>query len=388
MIRACALALLLTAAAAAPVAAAPPIVPFEVAAEPGLVVDDWAKGLDHPWAIAWLPDGRALVSERPGRLRFVGRDGRIGPAIAGVPKVLALGQGGLLDLAPSPDFARNQLLYFTYIAGTPDANRLVLGRGRLVGDRLVEVRELARNPVAKPGGQNLGGRLLWLPDGSLLLSVGDGGNTVRLDGALIRNKAQDPHSWFGKLLRLDADGQPAAGNPGLGARRGQWSPALWTLGNRNIEGLARDGKTGAIWATEHGARGGDELNRIIGGRNYGWPAVTYSREYSGAEITSVRARADITPPVSVWTPSIAPSGLAIYRARAIPSLAGAILAGGLQSADVRVIRLGADGRPAAEHRIRIGARVRDVRVGPDGLVYVLTDAADGRILRLRAAPRP
>lgn len=374
-------------AAAAPVNP-PPIVPYEVPAEPGLAAEPWASGLDHPWAIGWLPDGRALVSERPGRLRLIARDGSVGPAIAGVPKVLALGQGGLLDLALHPDFARNQLVYFSYLAGSADANRLVLGRARLAEDRLADVRELRHNPVAKPGGQNLGGRLLWLPDGTLLMSVGDGGNAVRLDGALIREKSQDPRSWFGKLLRLTAEGRAAAGNPGQAAERGQWSDVLWTLGNRNIQGLARDSETGAIWATEHGARGGDELNRIRAGGNYGWPAVTYSREYSGGEITSLRHRPDVTPPVSVWTPSIAPSGLAVYRARAIPALAGAILAGGLQSADVRVIRLAADGRPASERRVRIGARVRDVRVGPDGLVYVLTDAADGRILRLRPSAAP
>ncbi len=362
----------------------PPVIAFEVPAENGLQAQVWAEGLNHPWSIAWLPDGRALVTERPGRLRIISTDGQLSPPVAGVPAVAAVGQGGLLDVALHPEFARNQLIYLTYLSGNESANRIALARGRLVDGKLADVVELLHNPVAKPQGQNLGSRLLWLPDGSLLMSVGDGGNNVYLDGGLIRNKSQQPNSWFGKILRLTAEGKPAPGNPGLGAQRGKWDPHVWTLGNRNAQGLARDSKTGIVWATEHGARGGDELNRIAGGHNYGWPEVTYSREYSGLPITSVRARAGVTDPVSVWIPSIAPSGLAIYRARAIPSLSGAILAGGLRSEDVRIIRLDARGQPQSEHRLRLGARVRDVRVGPDGLVYVLTDEGKGQIIRLRA----
>ncbi len=375
------LSLLAAPVLAAPALAAPPVVPFEVPAEPGLRVETVADGLEHPWALAFLPDGRMLVSERPGRLRFVARDGRLSAPIAGLPAVAAVGQGGLLDVALAPDFARTGLVYFTHAVGTDTANRTALSRGRLVGSRLQGVTELARNPVAKTGGAHFGSRLLFLPDGTLLMSVGDGGNpNIRLNGANIRDQAQNPRAWFGKVLRLTADGRPAPGNPGRG-----WDAHVWTMGHRNIQGLARDPRTGAIFATEHGAQGGDELNRLRAGGNFGWPLVTYSREYSGRPITAERSRPGMVDPVSVWTPSIAASGLAVYRGTAIPALDGALLAGGLMSQDVRVIRLGADGRPARETRIEVGARVRDVRVGPDGLVYLLTDEEEGRLLRLRPA---
>lgn len=366
---------------AAPVLAQPPVVPFEVPAEPGIRVETVAEGLEHPWALAFLPDGRMLVTERPGRLRFVAKDGRLSAPVAGVPAVAAVGQGGLLDVALAPDFARTGTLYLTHSVGTDRANMTALTRARLAGGRLAEVTELVRNPVAKTGGAHFGARLLVLPDGTLLMSVGDGGNpNVKLEGANIRDQAQNPRAWFGKVLRLTADGRPAPGNPGRG-----WDAHVWTMGHRNIQGLARDPRTGAIFATEHGAQGGDELNRLAAGGNYGWPLVTHSREYSGKPISAERSRPGMVDPLSVWTPSIAASGLAVYRGPAMPALDGAILAGGLMSQDVRVIRLDASGRPARETRIEVGARVRDVRVGPDGLVYVLTDAEEGKLLRLRPA---
>lgn len=372
------------AAIAVPACAAPPIVAFEVPAEAGLVQETWATGLEKPWGIAWLPDGRALVTEKGGALRILGKDGRPGAPVSGTPAVAAVGQGGLLDVAVHPDFARNGFVYLTHSVGTDKANQTALSRGKLVGNTLTGVTELLRNPVAKPGGAHFGSRLAWLPDGTLLMSVGDGGNVnIRLEDQPIRRNAQDPKRYFGKVLRVTADGAPAPGNPGLGARKGEWDPRVWSMGHRNIQGLALDPKTGTVWATEHGARGGDELNRLVGGGNHGWPLVTYSLEYSGEPITDERSRPGFRDPVSVWTPSIAASGLAVYRAKAIPSLDGAVLAGGLMSQDVRVIRIGADGAPASERRVVIGARVRDVAVGPDGLVYVLTDEEAGRIIRLK-----
>lgn len=364
--------------------AAPPVVAFEVPAETGLSQEVWATGLNKPWGIAWLPDGRALVSEKAGTLRLLGKDGAVGAPLTGVPGVAAVGQGGLLDVALHPDFATNGLVYLAHSVGDAKANQTALSRGKLEGNALVGVTELFRNPVSKTGGAHFGSRLLWLPDGTLLMSVGDGGNpNIQLDGQPIRQNAQDPARWFGKVLRVTADGAPAPGNPGLGKLEGQWDPRLFSMGHRNIQGLARDTKTGAIWATEHGARGGDELNQLVSGGNHGWPIVTYSREYSGEPITEQRSRAGFRDPVSVWVPSIAPSGLAVYRAAAIPALEGALLAGGLMSQDVRVIRVGANGAPASEKRVQIGARVRDVAVGPDGLVYVLTDEEAGRIIRLK-----
>jgi glucose/arabinose dehydrogenase len=372
---------------AAPAAGqAPPIVPFEVPAEPGIAREVWARGLEQPWGLAFLPDGRALVTEKAGRLRILGKDGRVGPPVAGVPRVAEIGQGGLLDVTIHPDFARNGLVYLSHAVGTADANMTAVSRGRLSGNMLTEVRELFRNPTPKTGGQHFGSRFLWLPDGTLLVTVGDGGNpNVKLNGRNIRDQAQNPGAWFGKVLRVTAEGAAVRNNPALLNPRAGWDRRVWSMGHRNIQGLARDPATGAIFASEHGARGGDELNRLAAGRNYGWPLVTYSIEYSGQPITDERSRPGMVDPVSVWTPSIAASGLAVYRGRALPALDGALLAGGLLSEDVRVVRLNAAGRPARETRVVIGARVRDVRVGPDGLVYVLTDEAEGRILRLRPA---
>ena len=375
-----------TMAMAVPACAAPPVVAFEVAAEPGLQQEVWATGLEKPWGIAWLPDGRALVTEKGGRLRILAKDGTAGAPVAGVPAVALVGQGGLLDVAVHPQFAKNGLVYLTHSVGDGDANQTALSRGRLEGGTLTGVVELFRNPVSKTGGAHFGSSLLWLPDGTLLMSVGDGGNVnIQLEGQPIRLNAQNPARYFGKVLRVTADGAPAPGNPGMGAEKGKWDPRVFSMGHRNVQGLAVDEKTGTIWATEHGARGGDELNRLVPGGNHGWPIVTYSLEYSGEPITQERSRPGFRDPVSVWTPSIAASGLAVYRAQAIPSLRGAVLAGGLASQDVRVIRIGADGAPASERRVEIGARVRDVAVGPDGLVYVLTDEDAGRIIRLKPA---
>jgi glucose/arabinose dehydrogenase len=366
--------------------AAPPLVAYEVPAEPGLQQSVWARGLENPWGIAWLPDGRALVTEQSGRLRIVGKDGRVGAPVNGTPAVASVGQGGLLDVAVHPDFAENGLVYLAHSVGTQGANMTALSRGKLSGNMLTEVKELFRNPTAKSGGAHFGSRLMWLPDGTLLMSVGDGGNpNVQLNGENIRNNAQNARTYFGKVLRVTAEGAPVKNNPGVLNPKLGWDPRVWSMGHRNIQGLARDPSTGTVWATEHGARGGDELNRLAAGANFGWPVVTYSVEYSGKPITSERARAGFRDPVSVWVPSIAPSGLAVYRGRVLPGLDGALLAGGLMSEDVRVIRLRADGRPASERRVQIGARVRDIRVGPDGLVYVLTDEEAGRILRLGPA---
>jgi glucose/arabinose dehydrogenase len=339
------------------------------------------RGLEHPWSLAWLPDGDLLITERPGRLRIV-RDGVLDPTpIAGVPEVLAAGQGGLLDVSVHPRFAENRLVYLTYAAGTPEANHTRLARARFDGRALTGLEVIYAVPQRKSGTQHFGSRLVWLPDGTLLLAIGDGGNPPeQLDGALIRAQAQNRGSALGKILRLNADGSPAAGNPFQSDPSAL--PELWSLGHRNIQGLAYDPAARRVWASEHGARGGDELNLVNPGDNHGWPRVTHSREYFGPEITSRRAAAGMVDARRVWTPAIAPSGLAVASGR-VPQWRGELFAGGLVSGDVRRLRLDPQGRVVAEERITIGQRVRDIREGPDGFLYVLTDSGgDGELIRL------
>jgi aldose sugar dehydrogenase len=337
-------------------------------------------GLEHPWSIAWLPDGTALITERPGRLRLL-RDGRLDPApIAGVPEVLAYGQGGLLDVAPHPRFAENQQVYLTFAQGTKDANRTALARGRLREGRLEDLQIIFRNADTKNDGQHFGSRLLWLPDGSLLMSIGDGGNPPTAHaGENIRNQAQNPSTHFGKVVRLTAEGQPLPDNP-LVNRTGA-RPEIWTLGHRNIQGLTRDPRTGRVWATEHGSRGGDELNLLVGGGNYGWPVVTYSMEYWGPKIADATSRPGMVDPKLVWVPSKAPSGLAFYSGERLPGWQGDLFSGALKFGQIRRIDLDGE-RVAGEEKLTIGARVRDVRQGPDGFLYVLTDESNGRLLRI------
>ncbi|MFM7548537.1 MAG: PQQ-dependent sugar dehydrogenase [Cyanobacteriota bacterium] len=340
------------------------------------------RGLEHPWGMAWLPDGSLLISDRPGRLRIV-RNGVLDPTpIPGVSQVLAAGQGGLLDVSVHPRFRENGFVYLTNAAGTPESNHTRLARARFDGRSLGPLEVLFAVPQRKSGTQHFGSRMLWLPDGTLLLAIGDGGNPpVELDGKLIRLQAQKRGSALGKILRLNDDGTPAAGNPFPSAPG--MSASLWSLGHRNIQGLARDPFSGQVWASEHGARGGDELNLIRPGLNYGWPLVTHSREYCGPAISDRHAAPGLEDPRRVWTPAIAPSGLAVASGRRVPAWRGQLFAGGLVSGDVRRLRLDARGRVLAEEAIAIGARVRDVREGPDGLLYVLTDEApDGRLICL------
>ena len=339
------------------------------------------RGLEHPWGLAWLPGGDLLITERPGRLRIV-RDGVLDPRpIAGVPEVLAAGQGGLLDVSLHPRFAENRLVYLTYAAGTPEANHTRLARARFDGRALSQLEVIYAVPQRKSGTQHFGSRLLWLPDETLLLAIGDGGNPpLQLEGALIRDQAQNPASALGKILRLNADGSPATGNPFQADPRAL--PELWSLGHRNIQGLAYDPAAGRVWASEHGAQGGDELNLVSAAANFGWPLVSHSREYFGPEITRRRAAAGMVDPRRIWTPAIAPSGLAVASGR-VPQWRGQLFAGGLVSADVRRLRLDPQGRVVGEERIPIGQRVRDVREGPDGFLYVLTDGAgDGQLILL------
>ncbi|MBK1707014.1 hypothetical protein CKO40_21375 [Halochromatium glycolicum] len=344
------------------------------------------SGLRHPWGIAWLPDGAALVTERPGRLRLIDDvfgEARLDPTpIGGIPEVCTCGQGGLLDIALHPDFDANQLVYLTFAEGTKEANRTALARGRLDREamRLRDLEVIYRNPDSKSGGQHFGSRLLWLPDGTLLMSIGDGGNPpIAFDGENIRQQAQNPGTVFGSVVRLNGDGTSPADNPFVdqeGAR-----PELYSIGHRNIQGMTLDPTTGRVWANEHGSRGGDEINRIEAGNNYGWPEVTYSMEYWGPRISEKTQAPGVTQPKVVWTPSIAPSGMAFYTGTDFPAWRGDLISGALAFKQLRRSML--DGaRVVDEEKLSIGQRVRAVLQGPDGGLYILTDEPDGTLVRI------
>lgn len=339
------------------------------------------EALEHPWGMSWLPDGTLLVTERPGRVRII-RDGVLEPnPVAGVPEVLAVGQGGLLDIAVHPQFAENQWVYFTYAQGTSNANQTRVARARLDGTTLSDWTPIFEVNRAKEGGQHFGSRITWLPDNTMLISIGDGGNPpLRLEGELIRNQAQNLDSHLGKVVRLNDDGSIPSDNPFVDMPVAD--PAIWSLGHRNIQGIVFDPATEQVWATEHGSRGGDELNRVDPGENYGWPLVTHSQEYSGGEISSERSRPGMIDPSVVWTPAIAPSGLMMYRGDRFPQWQGHLFAGGLVSQDIRRIELNDAGTVINQTPIPVGQRVRDVRQGPDGLIYILTDEPNGRLIRL------
>ncbi len=388
--RRCALVRIVLAACCASIAACTqaqgPVQPSgDVPAAVGWRTETIVDGLTHPWGIAWLPDGGALITERPGRLRRLTADGRLlAEPVAGVPKVFAGGQGGLLDVALHPRFAENRLVYLTLARGSEDANRTALARGRLSADarRLEAVEIIFENPDAKRGGQHFGSRLVWLPDGTLLMSLGDGGNPpVSFRGDVIRKQAQRIDTLFGKVVRLSADGKPAADNPFTG--RDAADPAIYSLGHRNIQGMVRDPRTGLVWANEHGSRGGDELNIIAPGANYGWPEVTYSMEYWGPRISEETNRPGTVQPLVVWTPSKAPSGLALYTGPDFPHWQGDLFSGALKFRQVRRLDLDPSGRRiVGEQKLDIGSRVRDLSQGPDGGLYLLTDEADGALLRI------
>ncbi|MDJ1182137.1 PQQ-dependent sugar dehydrogenase [Roseofilum casamattae] len=337
--------------------------------------------LEHPWGFVWLPDGSILITERSGQLRIV-RDGILDPApIPGVTEVLNQGQGGLLDIALHPRFADNGLVYFSYAHGTTSDNRTRIARATFDGSSLSNWQVIFEVSQTKSRGQHFGSRLLWLPDGTLLASIGDGGNPpVELEGEFIRQQAQNTSSHLGKIIRINDDGSIPSDNPFVSDANA--APEVWSYGHRNIQGLAFDAAGDRVWATEHGARGGDEVNWVKAGDNYGWPVATHSREYSGGLISPETSLPGMIDPKVIWTPSIAPSGLAVYRGTLFPEWQGNLFAGGLVSQDIRRIEVDESGNVLNQESISIGQRVRDVRQGPDGMLYVLTDARNGRLLRL------
>ena len=339
-------------------------------------IETVARGLDHPWSLAFLPDGRMLVTERAGRLRLIepGPDGRaqLRPeAVGGVPAVLARGQAGLFDVVVDPAFAVNGRVMLSFAHGRPEANHLRVVRARFDGRQLREVQPVFTSQPAKAETQHFGGRMAWLADGTLLLGMGDG-NVERTD-------AQRLHTHLGKMLRIKSDGSVPTDNPFL--TRPDARPEIYTLGHRNPQGVVV--VDGVPYAHEHGSRGGDELNRIEPGANYGWPLTTGGIDYTYARITPYRTLAGIQPPLVEWTPSIAPAGMAWYDGALFPAWRGSLFVSALKERSVRRVPL-AKGAPGPQEVLfqEIGERIRDVRVGPEGAIYLLTDSADGRVLRV------
>ena len=339
------------------------------------------EGLERPWGMAWLPDGSILITERPGRLRIV-RNGELDlEPIAGVPEVFAVNHGGLLDISLHPNFAENQLVYFTYSDGTNQANHTKVARATFDGTSLQNWEDIFEVNPLKPEGQHFGSRIVWLPDNTMLVGLGDGGNPpIQLNGDLIRNQAQNLSSHLGTVVRLNDDGSIPQDNPFVNSAEAD--PAIWSYGHRNIQGMTIDPATNRVWSHEHGSRGGDELNIIEAEQNYGWPEVSYSDEYTGGKVAEVSSRPDVPEPELIWTPSIAPSGLAFYSSDRFSQWQGDLFAGGLVSRDVRRIDLDGEGNILGEESISIGQRVRDVRQGSDGMLYVLTDEQNGALIRV------
>ncbi|HJU33026.1 MAG TPA: PQQ-dependent sugar dehydrogenase [Hyphomicrobiaceae bacterium] len=373
-----ALALPISVAVATPLAAAITEAP-PVKTRQAIKAETFAKGLVNPWGMAFLPDGRLLVTERPGRLRLVATSGSLSPPLQGVPRVAASGQGGLLDVALAPDFADSGVVYLSYAEPREGSrNGTSLARARLVqegsGGRLEDVQVIFRQEPSYASSYHFGSRIVFMPDGSLFVTLGERN--------FARNEAQNPTNHLGKLVRIMPDGSPFAGN----AKTPGWRPEIWSIGHRNVQGAALNPATGKLWIIDHGARGGDEINIPEAGRNYGWPVITYGRDYSGARIGEGTQKAGLEQPIYYWDPSIAPSGAAFYTADLVPEWKGSLFVGALAGQALHRLVLDGDAIVGEEALLGdLGERIRDVRQGPDGAIWVLTDSPEGRVLRV--APR-
>ncbi len=335
-------------------------------------IETVVSGLEHPWSVAFLPESEMLITERPGRLRRV-VDGKLdAQPITGLPAIAAGGQGGLLDIALHPDFTDNRQVYLSYAARCADGGRTtVVGRGEYREGTLRDFAPIFVPYACGDTGQHFAGRMLFDGDGYLYLTIGDRGE---------RERAQNGRDHAGTVLRLHDDGRIPKDNPFV--NDADMEDAIWSYGHRNPQGIALhpDGKQ--IWLHEHGPRGGDEINQVLPGRNYGWPLVTYGREYYGPTIGTTEMEG-MEPPLKHWTPSIAPSGMAFYQGSAFPQWQGDLFVGALAGEHLARVRFDGLKEVEEEKLLEDMARIRDVRVGPDGFLYLLTDAADGALLRLK-----
>lgn len=336
-----------------------------------------ASELEHPWGLAFLPDGRMLVTERPGRLRIVGQDGSLSEPLLNVPDVYAHGQGGLLDVALDPNFAQNHMIYMSYAEPGEGGASTAVARARLNEEGLSELRVIFRQIPKVNGKNHFGSRLVFAPDGTLFVTLGE--------RFTFREGAQDLAVHLGKVVRINVDGSIPADNPYRG--RAGVQPEIWSYGHRNIQGAVIHPTTGKLWIHEHGPKGGDEINIPEPGKNYGWPLVSYGVNYDGSPVgTGKQTGEGIEEPIYYWDPSIAPSGMVFYTGNAFPAWRGNLFVGSLKFHVLVRLELQGAGVLTEERLLsELGERIRDVRQGPDGLLYLLTDSPTGRILRLEPA---
>jgi len=332
------------------------------------------QGLENPWSMAFLPDGRMLVTERAGRLRILDRNFKLDPQpVEGLPEIVARGQGGLFDVVLHPDYDKNGWIYWAYNAPGAGGWGTALARGKLQGHRMTDVQVLFSMEPKTRSGQHFGGRIVFDKSGMVYLTLGDRGD---------KDRSQNLADHAGSVIRLHDDGRIPPDNPLV--KKSDAKPEKWTVGNRNIQGAAIHPQTGELWTHEHGPQGGDEINIARSGRNYGWPVITHGVNYGlGSKIGEGRSKTGLEQPLYVWVPSIAPSGMSFVSAARFPGWQGDLLIGALR--DQSLVRLKLDGEKVVfEERLLKGqvGRVRDVRMGPDGLIYLLSDASDGSLMRL------
>ncbi|MFO7764596.1 MAG: PQQ-dependent sugar dehydrogenase [Wenzhouxiangellaceae bacterium] len=344
--------------------------------------EDWtaetiAQGLEHPWALDFLPDGAMLITERPGRLRVVGTDGEISEPLSGVPEVDNRNQGGLLDVAIAPDFESSRTIFLSFSEPHDDGtNNTAVARARLSDDAraLEDVQVIFSQYPSVESTGHFGSRIAFQDTDTIWVTMGD------RQGHPVRRNAQDPTNLIGTVARVNTDGSIPEDNPFVGHE--DYAPELWSWGHRNIQAADVHPETGELWTVEHGPRGGDELNRTEAGENYGWPTISYGIEYRGGEVYEGKTEQEgMEQPVYYWDPVIAPSGMTFYTGNAFPAWQGDLFVGGLRSALVSRLVL-EDGRVVAEEWLEIGHRVRDVVQGPDGDIYLVTDESDGRVMRI------
>jgi glucose/arabinose dehydrogenase len=341
-------------------------------------IETMAAGLENPWAIAFLPDGRKLITERPGKLRLLEKDGKLSE-VPGVPEVAAVGQGGFLDVVLAPDFEKSRRIYFTFAEPRGIVNGTAVAHARLAGEggksKLEDVTVIFRMEPGRGGGFHFGSRLAFAPDGNLFVTLGER-NAMQ--------PAQDLTGHLGKVVRIAPDGSVPKDNPFV--KREDARPEIWSYGHRNPQGAAIHPVSGKLWTNEHGARGGDEINIPEAGKNYGWPVIAYGRHYSGAKIGEGTHKEGMGQPIHYWDPSIGPSGMAFYTGDAFPAWKGNLFIGAMPLRHLQ--RLELDGEKVVHEErllIGLGERIRDVRQAPDGTIWVLTDGRSGRALRLSPA---